>query len=189
MATVAAARHSTLDVKTLREDFPILTQRIHGKPLVYLDNAATTQKPQAVIDRIVKYYSEENSNVHRGVHHLSEVATLAYENARTSVQRFINARSPDEIIFTRGTTESVNLVAQTWGPANLRMGDQVLLTSGAASHDRVTAAGSTSGRTRSRCGPPSPRRTWFHAPRRQRSGRSRSRPWPRRAASRSPCAS
>jgi cysteine desulfurase/selenocysteine lyase len=116
------------EIEKVRRDFPILQTEARGKRLVYLDNAATTQKPRAVIDRLVQYYTAENSNVHRGVHYLSEVATLAYENARGTVQRFLNARSEKEIVFTRGTTESINLVAQTWGRANLRAGDEVLIT-------------------------------------------------------------
>ncbi len=116
------------DVAAVRRDFPILTRKAHNKPLVYLDNAATTQKPQAVIDRIVRYYTEENSNVHRGVHHLSEIATAAYENARTTVMRFINARSEKEIVFTRGTTEGINLVMHSWGRANIKAGDEVLIS-------------------------------------------------------------
>ena len=118
----------TFDVARVRKDFPILHRAVRGKPLVYLDNAATTQKPQAVIDRIVHYYTHENSNVHRGVHYLSEVATAAYENARTTVKRFINARDEKEIVFTRGTTEAINLVAQTYGRVNVSAGDEVLIT-------------------------------------------------------------
>ena len=116
------------DVERIRRDFPILARTVRGKRLVYLDNAATTQKPQAVIDRIVRYYREENSNVHRGVHYLSEVATIEYENARGYVQRFLNAKDVKEIIFTRGTTESINLVAQAWGRANVRSGDEILIS-------------------------------------------------------------
>lgn len=112
----------------VRRDFPILRRSVRGKPLVYLDNAATTQKPQAVIDRIVRYYTEENSNVHRGVHFLSEIATAAYESARTTVKRFINARSEKEIVFTRGTTEAINLVTSSWGGRNVGAGDCVLIT-------------------------------------------------------------
>jgi cysteine desulfurase / selenocysteine lyase len=121
-------RTASYDVARIRADFPILRRQVRGKPLVYLDNAATTQKPQAVIDRIVRYYSEENSNVHRGVHYLSEIATAAYEDARITVKRFINARSEKEIIFTRGTTESINLVAASWGRRNVKAGDEVLIT-------------------------------------------------------------
>ena len=116
------------DVQSIRRDFPILSRPARGKRLVYLDNAATTQKPQQVIDRIVRYYSEENSNVHRGVHFLSELATLEFENARGYVQRFLNARDVKEIIFTRGTTEAINLVAQAWGRANVREGDEILIS-------------------------------------------------------------
>jgi cysteine desulfurase/selenocysteine lyase len=124
-AGVSALRY---DVERIRRDFPILSRTVRGKRLVYLDNAATTQKPRAVIDRIVRYYSEENSNVHRGVHYLSEVATMEYENSRGFVKRFINARDEKEIVFTRGTTESINLVAQAWGRANLREADEILIS-------------------------------------------------------------
>ena len=116
------------DVEHVRHDFPILSRIVRGHPLVYLDNAATTQKPRQVIDRLVRYYEEENSNVHRGVHYLSEVATSAYEDTRTTVKRFINARSEKEIVFTRGTTESINLVAQSWGRKNVAAGDEILIT-------------------------------------------------------------
>ena len=128
MATAAAAQHSTLDVKTLREDFPILTQRIHGKPLVYLDNSATTQKPKAVLDALQRYYFEQNANVHRGVHTLSGRATDLYDAARITAQRFLNAADPREIVYVRGTTEGINLVAQTWGRANIGKGDEIVLT-------------------------------------------------------------
>jgi cysteine desulfurase/selenocysteine lyase len=116
------------DVDAIRHDFPILARQVRGRALVYLDNAATTQKPQAVIDRIVRYYSQENSNVHRGVHFLSELATIEYEEARETVQRFINARDIKEIVFTRGTTEAINLVAQSWGRTNVKQGDEILIT-------------------------------------------------------------
>jgi cysteine desulfurase/selenocysteine lyase len=116
------------DARKVREDFPILKSLVHGKPLVYLDNAATTQKPQAVIDAIRNYYETQNSNIHRGVHHLSEVATRAYEAARVKVQRFLNAADPREIIFTRGATESINLAAQSFVRPGLEAGDEVLIT-------------------------------------------------------------
>jgi len=116
------------DVEKLRRDFPILKQKIRGRRLVYLDNAATSQKPQAVIDAISHYYERDNSNVHRGVHYLSERATEEFENARQTVQRFINAASASEIIFTRGTTEGINLVAQTYGRTHLGPGDEILVT-------------------------------------------------------------
>jgi cysteine desulfurase / selenocysteine lyase len=119
---------SAFDVERIRCDFPILSRSIRGRKLVYLDNAATTQKPQVVIDRLVRYYTEENSNVHRGVHYLSEVATADYEAARTTVKKFINARDEKEIVFTRGTTEAINLVAQSWGRVNVREGDEILIT-------------------------------------------------------------
>lgn len=116
------------DAYALRQDFPILHQFVHGKPLVYLDNAATTQKPKAVIEAISRYYEQDNANVHRGVHTLSQRATDAHENARAIVRRFLNASSDKEIIFVRGATEAINLVAQTWGRANLQAGDEVLIT-------------------------------------------------------------
>ncbi|WP_404423887.1 aminotransferase class V-fold PLP-dependent enzyme [Nibricoccus sp. IMCC34717] len=112
----------------VRDDFPTLHQSVGGKPLVYLDNAATTHKPRLVIDTLTRYYEKDNSNVHRGLHALSMRATDGYEAARVRAARFINAADSAEIIFTRGTTESVNLVAQSWGAANLRAGDVILLT-------------------------------------------------------------
>ncbi|HWW59878.1 MAG TPA: cysteine desulfurase [Thermoanaerobaculia bacterium] len=126
--TALAPSPTTYDVDAIRGDFPILSRTARGKRLVYLDNAATTQKPNAVIDRIVRYYREENSNVHRGVHFLSEVATAAYEDARAYVKRFLNAKTEKEIVFTRGTTEAINLVAQTWGRVNVREGDEVIIS-------------------------------------------------------------
>jgi cysteine desulfurase / selenocysteine lyase len=116
------------DVKAVRDDFPILATRLYGKPLVYLDNAATTQKPQAVIDRLTRYYAHENANVHRGVHSLSERATEAYERARQTVCRFLNAADPQGIVFVRGTTEAINLVAQTYGRVHVGTGDEIVLT-------------------------------------------------------------
>ncbi len=112
----------------LREDFPILQQQVHGKPLVYFDNAATSQKPRSVIRSLVHYYEHDNANVHRGIHELSNRSTGAFEAARARTAKFINAGSADEIIFTRGTTESINLVANTWGTKNLKAGDVILLT-------------------------------------------------------------
>lgn len=116
------------DWSALRCDFPILDQQVHGKPLIYFDNAATSQKPRAVIDALVRYYERDNANVHRGIHELSNRATHAYEAGRARAARFINARSADEIVFTRGTTESVNLVANAWGGKHLKSGDVILLT-------------------------------------------------------------
>jgi cysteine desulfurase / selenocysteine lyase len=118
----------TLDVARLREEFPILAQRIRGKPLVYLDNAATTQKPRAVLDAVRRYYEEDNANIHRGVHLLSERATRAYEEVRVKVARFLHAADPHEVIFLRGTTEAVNLVAQTFGRQRVGAGDEVLIS-------------------------------------------------------------
>ena len=116
------------DVYRLREDFPILKQRVRGKPLVYLDSAASSQKPKQVIDAITRFYSEDYSNIHRGVHELSQRATKGYEDARLKVQRFIKAASEREVIFVRGTTEAINLVAQTYGQARVGADDEVLIT-------------------------------------------------------------
>ena len=119
---------AVLDVEKVRKDFPILHQEVRGKPLVYLDSAATAQKPRAVIDAISRYYLEDNANVHRGVHLLSERATEAYEGAREKVRRFIGAAHAHEIVFLRGTTEAINLVAQTYGRSRVSQGDEILLT-------------------------------------------------------------
>ena len=125
---MSPAAQGGLDVKRLREDFPILHTTARGKPLVYLDNAATTQKPRAVIDALVRYYERDNANVHRGVHELSERATLEYEAARGKVSRLLNAREEREIVFVRGTTEAINLAAQSFGRSRVGPGDEVLLT-------------------------------------------------------------
>jgi cysteine desulfurase/selenocysteine lyase len=117
-----------LDVESVRKDFPILRQQVRGKPLVYLDSAATAQKPRAVIDAIARYYIDDNANVHRGVHLLSERATEAYEGSREKVRRFINAAHAHEIVFVRGTTEAINLVAQTYGRTQVSVGDEILVT-------------------------------------------------------------
>ncbi|HWC85920.1 MAG TPA: cysteine desulfurase [Solirubrobacteraceae bacterium] len=116
------------DVDTIRKDFPILDQRVHGRSLIWLDNAATTQKPQAVIDRLAAYYRNDNSNVHRGAHTLAARATEGYEGARETVRRFLGAGSTEEIVFVRGTTEAINLVAQSFGASQLQPGDEILLT-------------------------------------------------------------
>ncbi|MFM6511808.1 MAG: family 2A encapsulin nanocompartment cargo protein cysteine desulfurase [Microcystis panniformis] len=121
-------RPSFFDVHTIRRDFPILQERVNGKPLIWFDNAATTQKPQAVIDRLVHFYSHENSNVHRAAHELAARSTDAYEAARETVRRFLNASSVNEIIFVRGTTEGINLVAKSWGQQTLQAGDEIVLT-------------------------------------------------------------
>ena len=131
MVTEAAApkqQKKTVDWAKIRADFPILDQKVHGQPLIYFDNAATTQKPRAVLDALRYYYEHDNANVHRGIHELSNRATAAFEAARARTAKFINARSADEIIFTRGTTEGINLVAQAWGSKNIKAGDQILLT-------------------------------------------------------------
>jgi cysteine desulfurase/selenocysteine lyase len=116
------------DVELVRRDFPILHQEVNGNPLVYFDNGATSQKPQQVIDAMVKYYSTYNANIHRGVHHLSQLATSAYEQAREEIRAFLNARKTEEIIFTSGTTDGINLIAQTWGRNYLKPGDEIVVT-------------------------------------------------------------
>ncbi len=118
----------TLDINKIRNDFPILKTTVNGKPLTYLDNAATTQKPQTVIDAVTRYYTTYNSNIHRGNHHLSNLATEAHETARKTVQEYINAEHTQEIIFTRGTTEAINLVAFSFGEAFINPGDEVIVT-------------------------------------------------------------
>ena len=126
--TKAAVPKEKFDWESLRTDFPILDQKVHGYPLIYFDNAATSQKPRAVLDALRHYYERDNANVHRGIHELSNRATAAFEAARSRTARFINARSADEIVFTRGTTEGINLVASSWGTNNLKPGDKILLT-------------------------------------------------------------
>ncbi len=128
LETAAATAPPAFDVEQIRADFPILCRQIRGHPLVYLDNAATTQKPRAVLDAITRYYAHGNANIHRGVYLLSEEATAAYDAARVTVQRFLNARAPREIIFTRNSTESINLVAQSFGRRQVGPGDEVLIT-------------------------------------------------------------
>tara|TARA_Y100000813_G_scaffold56515_1_gene39689 strand:- start:4887 stop:6092 length:1206 start_codon:yes stop_codon:yes gene_type:complete len=112
----------------LRNDFPILSEKVHGKPLVYFDNAATSQKPLCVIEGIKQYYESYNSNVHRGVHDLSQKATLAYENSRKTVQSFLNTKTSDEIVFTKGTTDAINIVANAWGINHLKKGDEIIIS-------------------------------------------------------------
>src|SRR5438067_3498190 len=119
---------NTLDVYSIRQQFPVLTREVKGKPLVYFDNAATTQKPQVVINALVEYYSKYNANIHRGIHSLAEEATAAFESTRDTVQQFINAESREQIIFTGGTTEGINLVAQTWGRQNIQAGDEIIIS-------------------------------------------------------------
>ena len=128
MASPTQASPSVLDVDRVRAEFPILHRTVRGKPLVYLDSAATTQKPRQVLDALAQYYAHGNANIHRGVYLLSEEATAAYDGARTKVQRFINARASREVIFTRNSTESINLVAQSFGRQNIGPGDEILIT-------------------------------------------------------------
>ena len=120
--------HPAADWSSLRAQIPILDQQVHGQPLIYIDNAATSQKPRAVIDALCRYYEHDNANVHRGIHELSNRATAGFEAARARAAAFLNARSADEVVFTRGTTEGINLVAQAWGSANIKPGDTILLT-------------------------------------------------------------
>ncbi|PIR95163.1 cysteine desulfurase, partial [Candidatus Falkowbacteria bacterium CG10_big_fil_rev_8_21_14_0_10_37_6] len=115
-------------MKNIRGQFPILTKKINGRAMIYFDNAATSQKPQSVINSMVDFYTKHNSNVHRGINPLAEEATRQYENARKKVKEFINANSTQEIIFTKGATESINLIAQSWGRKNLKKGDIVVLS-------------------------------------------------------------
>jgi len=124
------------DVENIREMFPILSRKLNDKTLVYLDNAATSQKPQVVIDALSNYYSHYNANIHRGIHTLAEEATAAYESTRVTVKSFINAAFPEEIIFTRGATEGINLVAYTWGRKNVRAGDEIII-SGMEHHSNI----------------------------------------------------
>lgn len=122
------SRENKVDGTLLRADFPILNQTVHGHPLIYFDNAATSQKPRVVINALSRYYERDNANVHRGIHELSNRATAGFEAARSRAAQFLNARSPDEIIFTRGTTEGINLVATAWGNRQVKAGDVILLT-------------------------------------------------------------
>src|ERR1043165_2853268 len=122
------ATFTLFDVIALRREFPILQQQVNGKPLAFLDSAASSQKPRRVIGCLEEYYQRYNANVHRGVYKLSEEATFAYERARGKVARFIGAHSPKEVVFTRNTTEAINLVARAWGDANVRAGDRILLS-------------------------------------------------------------
>src|SRR5690554_2963287 len=127
MAVLTASQRS-LDLERVRADFPALAQAVNGHPLVYLDSAATAQRPRAVLDALTEFYARDNANVHRGLHELSRRATERYEAARARVAQFLGAADPAEVIWTRGTTEAINLVAMTWGWANLREGDEVVLS-------------------------------------------------------------
>src|SRR5690242_7517247 len=128
MSTLSSQVSTTFDVERVREDFPVLKQTIHGKPLVYLDSAATAQKPFAVIDAIRKFHEVDCANIHRGVHELSQRSTAAYEETRTKARRFLNSRSKNELIFVRGATEGINLVASSWGRKNVKEGDEIVIT-------------------------------------------------------------
>lgn len=132
MSTVA----TPIDVEKIRSQFPVLHQHVHGKPLIYFDNAATNQKPKRVVDALIRYYEHDNANIHRGIHTLAERATQAYESTRHALQGFINARHTEEIIFTRGVTESINLVASSYGRAFLKAGDEVII-SGLEHHSNI----------------------------------------------------
>jgi cysteine desulfurase / selenocysteine lyase len=127
-STIANAPKKMIDWAKLRADFPILDQKVHGHPLIYFDNAASSQKPRAVLDALQHYYERDNANVHRGIHELSNRATNAFEASRARTAKFLNAKTDNEIIFTRGTTEGINLVAQSWGGQNIHAGDKILLT-------------------------------------------------------------
>ena len=128
MSATATATLPALDAVALRRDFPALHQEVHGRPLVYLDNAASSQTPRQVIDELVRYYERDRANVHRGIHELSQRATDRYESARIRVQRFLNAAAPEEIVWTKGTTEGINLVAESWGRVHVRAGDHVIIS-------------------------------------------------------------
>jgi cysteine desulfurase / selenocysteine lyase len=128
MSSLSSQVSTTFDVERIREDFPVLKQTIHGKPLVYLDSAATAQKPFAVIDAIRKFHEVDCANIHRGVHELSQRSTAAYEETRTKTKRFLNSKSKSELIFVRGTTEAVNLVSNSWGRGNVKEGDEIVIS-------------------------------------------------------------
>src|SRR6201984_2438692 len=128
MSTHPAVKNGAYDVAPVRRDFPALAMKVYGKPLVYLDNAASAQKPNAVLDRMTEAYKSEYANVHRGLHYLANAATEAYEGARAKVAKFVNARRGEEIIFTRNVTEAINLVASSWGEPNIGQGDEIVLS-------------------------------------------------------------
>src|SRR5215472_14325310 len=128
MSMAGSVVATSFDVERIREDFPVLKQTIHGKQLVYLDSAATAQKPFAVIEAIRKFHEVDCANIHRGVHELSQRSTAAYEETRVKAKRFLNARSKNEIVFVRGTTEGINLVSSTWGRQNIKKGDEIVIS-------------------------------------------------------------
>lgn len=125
-----------IDIQKIRQDFPILHQEVNGRPLVYLDNAATTQKPRVVIDALTRYYQQDNANIHRGIHTLAERATAAFEETRQAVHQFINSNEPEEVVFTKGTTDGINLIAATFGRANIGEGDEIII-SGMEHHSNI----------------------------------------------------
>src|SRR6516164_8303850 len=128
MSTLSSVVTPTFDVEKIRADFPVLKQQIHGKPLVYLDSAATAQKPFAVIDAIRKFHEVDCANIHRGVHELSQRSTAAYEETRGKAKRYLNAKTQNELIFVRGTTEGINLVSSSWGRQNVHEGDEIIIS-------------------------------------------------------------
>ena len=128
MSSMIKTATVVFDAESIRKDFPVLSQSVYGKPLVYLDNAATSQKPKSVMDALVKYYSEYNANIHRGVHFLSQTASQAYDDVRIKVKNFIHAATEEEIVFTGGTTDAINLVAATWGRQNIKEGDEIIIS-------------------------------------------------------------
>jgi cysteine desulfurase/selenocysteine lyase len=128
MITTEKTNKTLIDIEKIRADFPILSRKVNGKPLVYFDNGATAQKPQQVIDAITHYYKLENANIHRGVHTLSRDITIAYENARMTIQHHLNAASSTEVIFTKGTTDSINLVASSFGKKYISKGDEIIVS-------------------------------------------------------------
>src|SRR5471030_1655503 len=128
MSTVSRAVMASFDVEKVRQDFPVLKQTVHGKPLVYLDSAATAQKPYVVVDAIRKFHEVDCANIHRGVHELSQRSTAAYEETRAKAKRFLNSRSKNELIFVGGTTEGINLVASAWGRTNVKAGDEIVIS-------------------------------------------------------------
>lgn len=134
--TLTIHKNADLDIEKIRKEFPVLEQQVNGKPLIYFDNAATTQKPKVVIDALIEYYSGYNANIHRGIHTLAEKATAAYEATRETVRSFINAESTEQVIFTRGTTEGINLVASAYGKAFIKEGDEIII-SGLEHHSNI----------------------------------------------------
>ena len=128
MSTLSSQVSALFDVEKIRQEFPVLKQTIHGKPLVYLDSAATAQKPFAVIDAIRKFHEVDCANIHRGVHELSQRSTAAYEETRSKAKRFLNSRTKNELIFVRGTTEGINLVSSAWGRKNVHEGDEIVIS-------------------------------------------------------------